>query len=86
MSRIRKQEDPPGPDLMYRDSVPADVFTATQLICFSVTQIPRLLFRIDMPDHIVRQSNNLISSPLCHLGESLRLRLVFERVAREIDT
>jgi hypothetical protein len=38
-----------------------------------------------MPDHIVRQPKDLISSPFGHLRKALGFGLVLERVAREVD-
>ena len=38
-----------------------------------------------MPDNIVRQPVNAVPRPLRHFRKALRLSLVLERVAREID-
>ena len=39
-----------------------------------------------MPYDVIRQSDNLESSPFGHLRKPLGLRLIFKRVAWEIDT
>jgi hypothetical protein len=44
-----------------------------------------LLFGVDMPYDIVRQTNDFVTSSLGHFGKAFRLGLVFESVAREID-
>ncbi len=49
-------------------------------------RITRLLFSVDMPDNIVRQTNNFIACSLGHFRETLCLRLVLECIAGEIDT
>lgn len=53
-------------------------------------EIPRLavaglLLRVNVPDHVVWQSVDLVSRALRHLCESLRLGLVLKGVGREID-
>jgi len=51
----------------------------------TISQIARFLVRVNMPDHIVRQPDDLIARPFSHLRESFRFRLVFECIAREVD-
>ena len=49
------------------------------------SQIPFLLFCVNVPYDVIRQPNDLIPCPLCHFGKSFCLRLILERIAREID-
>jgi hypothetical protein len=48
-------------------------------------RIPRFLISINMPNHVIRQPINTIPGPLRHLCEALRLGLVLERIAWEVD-
>ena len=47
--------------------------------------IARLLLGVDVPDDVVRQSHDLVPGSLGHLGEALRLGLVLEGIAGEVD-
>jgi hypothetical protein len=47
--------------------------------------VPGLLFGIDMPYNIVRQSNNLVARSFSHFGKALGFGLVLESVTREVD-
>lgn len=38
-----------------------------------------------MPDDVIGQANDLITSSLGHLGKAFGLGLVFESIGREID-
>lgn len=51
----------------------------------SLGSISRLLLRIYVPNDIIRQSINVISGSLRHLGKSFRLGLVLECITGEID-
>jgi len=51
----------------------------------STFQIPRFLIRINMPNDVIREADDLVSGSPGHLGETFRLGLVFEGVAGEID-
>lgn len=44
-----------------------------------------LFFRIDVPDDVVWQPNDLVTSTLSHLSETFRLGLVLKSVAWEVD-
>lgn len=57
-----------------------------RLVCLAVSQVAGLLVGVNMPDHVVGQSNDLIPGALGHLGESLGLGLVLEGVCGEVDT
>ena len=48
--------------------------------------IPGLLIGIDVPDDVIRETDDLIPGSLGHLGKALCLGLVLERVAGEVDT
>lgn len=47
--------------------------------------VPWLLLGIDMPDDVVRKSDDLVPCALGHLGEPLSLGLVLKRVTGEVD-
>ena len=49
-------------------------------------QIPLLLLRIDMPNDIIRQADDLIPRPVGHGRKALRIGLVLEGVAGEVYT
>lgn len=51
----------------------------------STFQIARLLVRVDVPDDVVGETDDLVSGAFGHFGEPFRLGLVFEGVAWEID-
>lgn len=48
--------------------------------------VARFLVRVDMPDDVVRETNDFVSGSLGHLCETLRLGLVLEGVGGEVDT
>lgn len=48
--------------------------------------VARLLVRVDMPDNVVGQSDDLVSCPLRHLRESFCFGLVLESITWEVDT
>lgn len=50
------------------------------LVGLALTKVARLFVRIDVPDNIVGQTNNLVSSALGHLGKALGFGLVLECV------
>lgn len=56
------------------------------LVGLAISQVPRLLFRVDVPDNVVGKTNDLVASTLGHLGEALGLGLVLESVGGEVDT
>lgn len=56
------------------------------LVCLSVTEVSTFLFSVDMPDHIVGETDHLVPGSFSHLGESLRLCLVLESVGWEVYT
>ena len=56
------------------------------LIRWSRPQIAPFFFRVDMPDDVVRETDDLIACSFRHLGESLCFGLVLEGVTGEIDT
>ena len=58
---------------------------ANALISRPVAQIPSFLFRINVPDDVVWQTNYLVTGSFRHLGEPFRFGLIFERVRWEID-
>lgn len=47
--------------------------------------IPRLLVRIDMPHHVIRQSEDAVAGALGHFREAFCFGLVLEGVAGEVD-
>lgn len=55
-----------------------------QSVCLPSTKIT-LLIRTDMPNNIIRQPHDLISSSIRHLAEALCLSLVLECVAGEVN-
>lgn len=56
------------------------------LVGLAISQVSRLLFRVDVPDHVVGQTNDLVAGTLGHLGEALGLGLILESVGGEVDT
>jgi hypothetical protein len=48
-------------------------------------EVAWLLLRIDMPDDVVRKTDDLVACSLGHLSETLGLGLVFECVAWEVN-
>ena len=48
--------------------------------------IPRLLFSINVPHHIIWQTHDLVACSFCHLGKAFRLSLVFKCITGEIDS
>ena len=52
----------------------------------ATSQVARLLVRVNVPDHIVGQTHNLVARTFCHLGKALGFGLVLEGVCGEIDT
>lgn len=48
--------------------------------------VSRLLLSIDMPDDVIRQTDNSVTGTLGHLSKSFRLGLVLEGVAWEVDS
>lgn len=50
-----------------------------------ILKVSGLLVRINVPHNVVRETNDLLSSTLGHLCESLSLGLVLESVRREVD-
>lgn len=48
--------------------------------------ITRLLIGVDMPNHVVGKTKNLVPSALGHAGEPFRFGLVFESIGGEVDT
>jgi len=52
---------------------------------FSRLGVSGLLFGIDMPYNVVRQSNDLVTRSFGHFGKALSFGLVFESVTREVD-
>lgn len=55
------------------------------LECFEASKVARLLVCINVPDHVVGQSDHLVSSALGHTSEAFCLGLVLERVSGEVD-
>lgn len=49
-------------------------------------QVPLFLLRVDVPDDVVREPDDLVARSFGHLGETLCLGLVLECVAGEIDS
>ena len=47
--------------------------------------ITRLLIRVDMPDDVIGEAIDAVAGALGHFREALRLGLVFEGVAGEVD-
>lgn len=41
---------------------------------------------VDVPDNVVRETNDLVAGTLRHFGEAFRLGLVLKGVGWEIDT
>ena len=58
---------------------------ASEMLFFSRSSVPRLLFSIDMPDNVVRQAIDAVTSALSHFGKALCFGLVFKGVAGEVD-
>lgn len=56
------------------------------LVSLAISQVARLLVRVNVPDHVVGQTNDLVASTLGHLGEALGFGLVLEGVCGEVDT
>jgi hypothetical protein len=52
----------------------------------AISQVARLLVRVNVPDHVVGQTHDLVAGTLGHLGEALGFGLVLEGVCGEIDT
>lgn len=59
------------------------VISIQGVLCLGVS---RLLVCVYVPDDIVRQTNNLITCSLCHLGEAFSFGLVLECIGREVDS
>lgn len=57
-----------------------------RLISRTVSKIALLLIGIDMPDDVVRQTDNLLLGALRHLRKALSLGLVLKGVGGEVDT
>lgn len=51
-----------------------------------VLEIAALLLRVNMPHNVIGQAVYAVTGAFGHLGEALRLRLVLEGVAWEVDT
>ncbi len=49
-------------------------------------QIARLLLRVDMPDNVVGQTLDLVTSAQGHLAKAFGLGLILEGVAGKVDT
>ena len=48
--------------------------------------IARLLIRVDMPNNIVRETNNLVAGSFCHFGKTFGLCLILKCVCWEVDS
>lgn len=57
-----------------------------RLVGLATSQVAGLLVGVDVPDHVVGQTDNLVAGALGHLGESLGLGLVLEGIRGEVDT
>lgn len=55
------------------------------LISRTVAKVALLLLRVDMPDDVVRQTDNLLLGALGHLRETFRLGLVLKSIGGEVD-
>lgn len=49
-------------------------------------RVPGLFLGVNVPDDVVWKTVDLVTGTLGHLRESFRLGLIFESVAREVDT
>lgn len=58
----------------------------TRLLPGCPLQITLLFLRIDMPNDVIWQANDLISSTVGHGRKTLRIGLVLKGVAGEINT
>ena len=67
-------------------SVPAVGMQASKLVRLAISQVAGFLIGINMPDHIVRQADNLVASTLRHASKSLSFGLIFESVCGEINS
>lgn len=56
-----------------------------RLVGLAISQVAGLLVRVDVPDHVVGQTNDLVAGTLGHFSEALSLGLVLERVGGEVD-
>lgn len=56
------------------------------LVRLAISQVAGLLVRVNVPDNIVGQTNDLVAGTLGHLGEALGFGLVLESVCGEVDT
>ena len=48
--------------------------------------IARLLIRVDMPNNIVRETNNLVAGSFCHFGKTFGLCLILKCICWEVDS
>lgn len=55
------------------------------LIGFAIPQVTRLLISVNVPDHVVWQTDDLVPCSLGHTSKSLGFGLVFECIGREVD-
>jgi hypothetical protein len=59
-------------------------YRGTASLC-GLNHVALLLRRVNMPNDVVRETNNLVSGALGHLGESFSLGLIFKGVTGEVD-
>lgn len=57
-----------------------------RLVGLAISQVTGLLIRVNVPDHVVGQTNDLVAGTLGHPGEALGFGLVLEGVCGEVDT
>lgn len=75
------------PSLNLSPSIRATVCVSSKLfrICRPPTQITLLLFCINVPYHVIRQTDYLIARSLGHLSKAFCFSLILEGIRWEVD-